>query len=269
MYWGNRNWHPFLEDTVREMADAGVERAIAFVTSAYSSYSACRQYYDDIDRAVAAVGPRAPRIDKIRPYFNHPGFIEPWAAAVADALATLDRERAASAWSTPRTASRRGWPPPAAATRPERGWVGRAGGRGRPLGRPGAQGSLKAYLRTDLGRLCPVRPRLSESQRPAERALARAGCQRAPGPAGQGRRVRGRGGAGRVRQRPHGGRARPGRGGGRDRGLARPRRSPGRRPPGQPRGSPGWCASWWRSGPRARPRSRWATSASARSRAGR
>ncbi len=89
MYWGNRNWHPFLEDTVREMADAGVERAIAFVTSAYSSYSACRQYYDDIDRAIAAVGPRAPRIDKIRPYFNHPGFIEPFAAAVADALATL------------------------------------------------------------------------------------------------------------------------------------------------------------------------------------
>ena len=90
MYWGNRNWQPFLEDTVREMAEAGVGRAIAFVTSAYSSYSACRQYYDDIDRAVAAVGPRAPRIDKIRPYFNHPGFIEPWAAGVTDALATLD-----------------------------------------------------------------------------------------------------------------------------------------------------------------------------------
>ena len=89
MYWGNRNWRPFLEDTVREMADAGVERAIAFVTSAYSSYSACRQYYDDIDQAIAAVGPRAPRIDKIRPYFNHPGFIEPFAASVADALATL------------------------------------------------------------------------------------------------------------------------------------------------------------------------------------
>src|ERR1700729_2145825 len=92
MYWGNRNWRPFLTDTVREMADAGVERAIAFVTSAYSSYSACRQYYDDIDRAIAAVGPRAPKIDKIRPYFNHPGFIEPWAAGVADALATLDPE---------------------------------------------------------------------------------------------------------------------------------------------------------------------------------
>lgn len=89
MYWGNRNWDPFIEDTVRQMADDGVERAIAFVTSAYSSYSACRQYLDDIDRAVAAVGPRAPRIDKIRPYFNHPGFIEPFAANTAAALSSL------------------------------------------------------------------------------------------------------------------------------------------------------------------------------------
>ncbi|HLH82010.1 MAG TPA: ferrochelatase [Trebonia sp.] len=89
MYWGNRNWHPFLEDTVRQMASDGVERAIAFVTSAYSSYSACRQYQDDIARAVAAVGPRAPRIEKIRPYFNHPGFIEPFAANTEAALATL------------------------------------------------------------------------------------------------------------------------------------------------------------------------------------
>jgi protoporphyrin/coproporphyrin ferrochelatase len=89
LYWGNRNWHPLIEDTVREMRDAGVQRAIAFVTSAYSSYSACRQYLDDIDRAVAAVGPGAPRIDKIRPYFNHPGFIEPFAAGVEYALASL------------------------------------------------------------------------------------------------------------------------------------------------------------------------------------
>jgi len=59
------------------------------VTSAYSSYSACRQYLDDIDRAVAAVGEGAPRIDKIRPYFNHPGFIEPFAAGVEAALAEL------------------------------------------------------------------------------------------------------------------------------------------------------------------------------------
>ena len=89
MYWGNRNWDPFLADTLRQMADDGVERAIAFATSAYSSYSACRQYQDDIDRAVAAVGPRAPKIDKIRPYFNHPGFIEPFAAHTEVALRTL------------------------------------------------------------------------------------------------------------------------------------------------------------------------------------
>ncbi|MGH3211410.1 MAG: ferrochelatase [Trebonia sp.] len=89
LYWGNRNWHPFLEDTVRQMSADGVTRALAFVTSAYSSYSACRQYLDDIDRAVAAVGPGAPRIDKIRPYFNHPGFIEPFAASVEEALAAL------------------------------------------------------------------------------------------------------------------------------------------------------------------------------------
>jgi ferrochelatase len=89
LYWGNRNWHPFIEDTVRQLKADGAQRAIAFVTSAYSSYSACRQYLDDIDRAVAAVGPGAPRIDKIRPYFNHPGFIEPFAAAVEAALAGL------------------------------------------------------------------------------------------------------------------------------------------------------------------------------------
>src|SRR5262249_40030485 len=79
----------FVEDPVRRVRADGVPRAIAFVPSAYSSYSACRQYLDDIDRAVAAVGPGAPRIDKIRPYFNHPGFIEPFAAGTEAALATL------------------------------------------------------------------------------------------------------------------------------------------------------------------------------------
>jgi ferrochelatase len=96
LYWGNRNWHPFIEDTVRQMAADGVTNALAFVTSAYSSYSACRQYLDDIDRAVAAVGAGAPRIDKLRPYFNHPGFIEPYAAAAADALASLPAAAQAS-----------------------------------------------------------------------------------------------------------------------------------------------------------------------------
>ena len=82
VYWGNRNWPPYLADTVRAMADDGVQRAVAFVTSAYSSYSSCRQYLDDIEQARAAVGPDAPGIDKIRRFFNHPGFIEPFADAV-------------------------------------------------------------------------------------------------------------------------------------------------------------------------------------------
>ncbi len=88
-YWGNRNWSPYLADTVRDMAANGVRRAVAFVTSAYSSYSSCRQYLDDIERARAAVGPGAPRIDKIRRFFNHPGFIEPFADHARAALASL------------------------------------------------------------------------------------------------------------------------------------------------------------------------------------
>lgn len=89
IYWGNRNWHPLLADTIAEMARAGVGRALAFVTSAFSSYSGCRQYLDDIARARMEVGPRAPTIDKLRLFFNHPGFIEPVAARVSDALARL------------------------------------------------------------------------------------------------------------------------------------------------------------------------------------
>jgi ferrochelatase len=89
VYWGNRNWTPYLADTVRDMAADGVRRAVAFVTSAYSSYSGCRQYLDDIERARAEVGPGAPELGKIRRYFNHPGFIEPFADSAADAVATL------------------------------------------------------------------------------------------------------------------------------------------------------------------------------------
>ena len=97
LYWGNRNWTPYLEQAVRAMAEDGVRQAVAFVTSAYSSYSSCRQYLDDIERARAAVGPGAPRIDKIRRFFNHPGFIEPFAGHVAAALATLPAEVRAEA----------------------------------------------------------------------------------------------------------------------------------------------------------------------------
>src|SRR3569833_2074419 len=76
VYWGNRNWRPFLADTLREMKADGVRRAAAFVTSAYSGYSCCRQYLEDIDRARAEVE-GAPEIDKLRVYYDHPGFVEP------------------------------------------------------------------------------------------------------------------------------------------------------------------------------------------------
>jgi ferrochelatase len=89
VYWGNRNWHPLLADTVREMRAAGVRRAAAFVMSAYSSYSGCRQYREDLARAREAVGEGAPEIDKLRAFYNHPGFIEPMAEHVAAALAEL------------------------------------------------------------------------------------------------------------------------------------------------------------------------------------
>jgi ferrochelatase len=89
VYWGNRNWAPYLTDTVAEMAAAGVRRALAFVTSAYGSYSSCRQYLDDIERARSGTGPGAPEIDKIRHFFNHPGFIEPFADAAIRAVGSL------------------------------------------------------------------------------------------------------------------------------------------------------------------------------------
>jgi ferrochelatase len=77
IYWGNRNWHPLLTDTLREMRADGRQRALAFVTSAYSSYSGCRQYRENIEQARAEVGDGAPQVDKLRVFYNHPGFIEP------------------------------------------------------------------------------------------------------------------------------------------------------------------------------------------------
>jgi ferrochelatase len=86
MYWGNRNWHPLLADTIGAMADAGSRRALGLVLAAYSSYSSCRQYREDIARAQVAVGPEAPAVDKIRAFSNHPDFIAANAARVVQAL---------------------------------------------------------------------------------------------------------------------------------------------------------------------------------------
>jgi protoporphyrin/coproporphyrin ferrochelatase len=92
VYFGNRNWHPLVEDTVAEMAAAGVRRALAFATSAYGGYSACRQYHEDIARARASVGPKAPDLVKLRHFFDHPGFVASVAAAVRHAERELPEE---------------------------------------------------------------------------------------------------------------------------------------------------------------------------------
>lgn len=92
VYWGNRNWHPMLADTLRQMKRDGIQRALAFVTSAYSSYSGCRQYREDIARAQSEVGSGAPEIDKLRVFFNHPGFIEATENRLRDALGQIPAE---------------------------------------------------------------------------------------------------------------------------------------------------------------------------------
>jgi protoporphyrin/coproporphyrin ferrochelatase len=89
VYWGNRNWHPMLADTLRQMQADGIRRGVAFVTSAFGSYSGCRQYIEDIDRARAEVGEGAPEIVKIRPFSDHPKFLAAMTDRVRDALSEL------------------------------------------------------------------------------------------------------------------------------------------------------------------------------------
>ncbi len=93
VYWGNRNWHPLLTDVVQQMADDGIQHALAFVTSAFGSYSGCRQYREDIARARQEVGAAAPQIDVIRRFYNHPGFIESVVDQVRAALDEFPEDR--------------------------------------------------------------------------------------------------------------------------------------------------------------------------------
>ncbi|MBN8614482.1 MAG: ferrochelatase [Deltaproteobacteria bacterium] len=88
IYFGNRNWTPYLADTVAQMKADGVARAVVFATSAFGSYSGCRQYQEDLARAREAV-PDAPVLDKIRTFHDHPGFLEAQTDRVKDAIATL------------------------------------------------------------------------------------------------------------------------------------------------------------------------------------
>ncbi|MCA0329585.1 MAG: ferrochelatase [Actinobacteria bacterium] len=96
VYWGNRNWQPYLADALRQMRDDGVGSALCLMTSAYSSYSGCRQYRENLFDAAAAVeedgvGP-APRLDKLRHYFDHPGFVEPMVDAVVAGVRALGEQ---------------------------------------------------------------------------------------------------------------------------------------------------------------------------------
>lgn len=86
IYWGNRNWHPFIADALRQMSADGIKRALAFVTSAYSSYSGCRQYRENIASAQAKLGSGVPEVEKLRVFYNHPDFIEACADRVSEAL---------------------------------------------------------------------------------------------------------------------------------------------------------------------------------------
>ncbi|HEV2779356.1 MAG TPA: ferrochelatase [Actinophytocola sp.] len=114
VYFGNRNWHPMIEDTVAELAADGVRRALVFATSAYGGYSACRQYDEDIARARAAVGERAPELTKLRQFFDHPLFVSAFADAVRAAAARLpgpEHRLVFTAHSVPVSADRAAGPP--------------------------------------------------------------------------------------------------------------------------------------------------------------
>ena len=97
VYWGNRNWHPLLPDALRQMARDGVRNALAFFTSAYSSYSGCRQYRENVARAQEEVGPDAPRVEKLRAFYNHPGFVGPNVENVRAAFDEIPAGRRADA----------------------------------------------------------------------------------------------------------------------------------------------------------------------------
>jgi protoporphyrin/coproporphyrin ferrochelatase len=97
IYWGNRNWHPLLTDTLRRMTADGIKNALAFVTSAYSSYSSCRQYLENIADAREAAGTDAPQVAKLRVFYNHPLFIAANAENIRRSLAEIPEQRRSSA----------------------------------------------------------------------------------------------------------------------------------------------------------------------------
>jgi protoporphyrin/coproporphyrin ferrochelatase len=97
IYFGNRNWTPFVTDVVRQMRDDDIQRALVFVTSAMSSYAGCRQYREDLARASEHIGRGAPALDKLRVFYNHPGFIGAMIDRKNAALREIPEERRAGA----------------------------------------------------------------------------------------------------------------------------------------------------------------------------
>lgn len=93
VFLGNRNWYPFLGDSLRSMYEKGIQNVLAFFTSPYSSYSGCRQYREDIARALDQNGLTRMKVDKIRAYYNHPGFIETGVDRVRTAFEQLAESR--------------------------------------------------------------------------------------------------------------------------------------------------------------------------------
>jgi ferrochelatase len=89
VYFGNRNWEPYVEDTVATMRDNGIRRAAVFATSAWGGYSSCTQYVEDIARARAVVGEGAPELVKVRQFFDHPLFVEMFTEAIGAAAQTV------------------------------------------------------------------------------------------------------------------------------------------------------------------------------------
>lgn len=96
VFFGNRNWHPLLGDTIQQMVDRGAKRVLVVVTSAFSSYSGCRQYLEDLERESASFGDAAPEFDKLRIFYNTPGFIAATQENITEALRRLDAKDTAA-----------------------------------------------------------------------------------------------------------------------------------------------------------------------------
>ena len=160
VYFGNRNWEPYVEETVAAMRDNGIRRAAVFTTSAWGGYSSCTQYIEDIARGRAAAGDRAPELVKLRQYFDHPLFVEMFAEAIADAALTCPKSFATTPAGVHRALHSGCGPLPL--------WHGPL----RPTGR------VRVAARRNRGGLRRLRPGVAVAVRAATGAMAGTRCRR-------------------------------------------------------------------------------------------